>query len=82
MNWEKKQIGAGQFKTHCLRLIEEVAQTKQPIIVTKHGQPMAKLVPIEDETYSLFGCQANTINISGDIVESTGELWEVEEETV
>ncbi len=82
MNADKQQIGAGQFKTHCLRLIEEVAQTKKPIIVTKHGQPMAKLVPIENKTYSLFGCQANTIKISGDIVESTVESWEVEDTTV
>lgn len=49
-------IGAGEFKTHCLKLIDRVNQTKQPIIITKHGKPMAKLTPIEDETYTLFGC--------------------------
>lgn len=49
------RIGAGEFKTHCLKLIDCVNQTKQPITITKHGKPMAKLTPIEDETYSLFG---------------------------
>ena len=60
-------IGAGEFKTHCLKLIDKVNQTKQPITITKHGKPMAKLTPIEDETYSLFGCLENTVEIKGDI---------------
>jgi prevent-host-death family protein len=80
MNQEQQQkIGAGQFKTHCLKLIDEVAQTKRPIIVTKHGQPIAQLVPIEDKNYSLFGCQANTIAIAEAIIEGIGETWEVDE---
>ena len=73
-----KTIGAGEFKTHCLRLIDEVNQTKQPIIITKHGKPMAELVPIAEETYSLFGCLQNTAEITGDIVKGTGETWEVD----
>ncbi|MFM2313439.1 MAG: hypothetical protein RLZZ04_2715 [Cyanobacteriota bacterium] len=39
---------------------------------------MAKLTPIEDETYSLFGCLANTVEIKGDIVEGIDEVWSVE----
>ena len=78
MNQDTNQIGAGEFKTHCLKLIDQVNQTKQPITITKHGKPMAKLTPIEDETYSLFGCLQNTVEIEGDIVESTGEIWSVD----
>lgn len=69
------QIGAGEFKTHCLKLIDRVHQTKQPITITKHGKPMAKLTPVEDKTYSLFGCLTNTVEIKGDIVEGIGEVW-------
>ena len=69
------QIGAGEFKTHCLKLIDRVDRTKQPIIITKHGKPMAQLIPIEDESYSLFGRLANTVEIHEDIVEGTGEIW-------
>ena len=72
------RIGAGEFKTHCLKLIDRVNQTKQSITITKHGKPMAKLTPIEDETYSLFGCLENTVEIREDIVEGTGEVWEVD----
>lgn len=71
-------IGAGEFKTHCLKLIDRVNQTKQPIIITKHGKPMAKLTPIEDETYTLFGCLKNTVEITSDIIEGIGEIWEVD----
>ncbi len=78
MNQDTNQIGAGEFKTHCLKLIDRVNQTKQPIIITKHGKPMAKLTPIEDKTYSLFGCLQNTVEIEGDIVEGTGEIWSVD----
>ncbi|MGL5806687.1 MAG: type II toxin-antitoxin system Phd/YefM family antitoxin [Xenococcaceae cyanobacterium] len=78
MTTENDRIGAGEFKTHCLKMIDRVNQTKQPITITKHGKPMAKLIPIEDETYSLFGCLANTVEIKGDIVESIDEVWEVD----
>ncbi len=36
---------------------------------------MAELKPIADETYSLFGCLENTVKVTGDIVEGTGEVW-------
>ncbi len=61
MQSNEKIIGAGEFKTHCLRLIDEVNQTKKSIIITKHGKPMAELTPIENKTYSLFGCLENTV---------------------
>ena len=78
MTKDNNSIGAGEFKTHCLKLIDRVNQTKQPITITKHGKPMAKLTPIEDDTYSLFGCLENTVEITGNIIEDTGEVWEVD----
>lgn len=78
MTRDDNQIGAGEFKTHCLKLIDRVNQTKQLITITKHGKLMAKLTPIEDETYSLFGCLQDTVEIKEDIVEGIGEAWEVD----
>jgi len=40
-------VPAGEFKAHCLQLMDEVAATGQPIIITKRGKPVAKLVPLE-----------------------------------
>lgn len=43
-----RTIGAGEFKQGCLALLDEVAETHQPIVITKRGRPVARLVPIED----------------------------------
>jgi len=38
-------IAAGEFKAKCLKLLDQVAQTRQPLIITKHGKPVAQLTP-------------------------------------
>ena len=78
MKPKNRTLGAGEFKTHCLRLIDEVNQTKETIVITKHGKPMAQLKPVVEENYSLYGCMEGTIEIVGDIVEGTGEVWEAD----
>ncbi len=42
------QLPASQFKTRCLALLDEVERTRVPIVVTKRGRPVAKLVPLDD----------------------------------
>ena len=78
MTQDNERIGAGEFKTHCLKLIDRVNQTKKPITITKHGKPMAKLTPIEDKAYSLFGCLKNTVEIKENIVKGLGETWDAD----
>jgi prevent-host-death family protein len=39
------RIPVSQFKTHCLRLVEEVAQQHKEFVVTKRGKPVVRLVP-------------------------------------
>ena len=70
-------MSAGEFKTHFQKLMDWVNRTKQPITITKHGKPMAVPTQIEDKAYSLFGCLENTVEIKGDIIEGTGEVWEI-----
>lgn len=41
-----REITATQFKAHCLRLLDEVAETGEPLIVTKHGRPVARVEPL------------------------------------
>ncbi len=41
-------IPAGRFKNGCLAILDEVARTGKPVIVTKRGRPVAKIVPIEE----------------------------------
>jgi prevent-host-death family protein len=68
-------IPAAVFKAECLNLMDEVARTGQPIIITKHGKPVAQLAPIPAQRESLFGYMKDTLSIKGDIVAPIGEEW-------
>ncbi len=63
-----KKMPAGEFKTRCLRVMEEVKTYRTPVVITKKGQPVAKLVPVDDEAPDVFGCMAGTAEIAGDVV--------------
>lgn len=72
-------INAAEFKAKCLKLIDEVAATHEPLVITKRGKPLVKLVPIESETpTSLFGYMQGTGQILGDIVNVPHEPWAAE----
>jgi prevent-host-death family protein len=65
---DNKYVAATDFKANCLRLMDEVARQRRPIIITKRGKPVAKLVPVETEAIDLFGRMAGSIKICGDII--------------
>ena len=44
---KKRHVAAGQFKAQCLALLDEVASTGRPLVVTKRGRPVAEVVPVE-----------------------------------
>jgi prevent-host-death family protein len=71
-------IGAGEFKAKCLQLIDEVAARRQPLIITKRGRPLAKLVPI-DNPRSLFGAMAGSVTHEEDIVSPLDVHWDATE---
>jgi prevent-host-death family protein len=73
------RINAVQFRAKCLKLIDEVAATRKPIIITKRGKALVKLVPIQDEKLSpLFGYMKGTAQILGDIVNVPHDPWAAE----
>ena len=65
---DNRYVAATDFKANCLRLMDEVAQQRRPNIITKRGNPDAKLVPVEQEPIDLFGYMAGTAKICGDII--------------
>jgi len=72
-------INAAEFKAKCLKLIDEVAATHEPLIISKRGKPLVKLVPIEnDVSASMFGYMKGTVTIRGDIVAPLDEVWSAE----
>jgi prevent-host-death family protein len=72
-------IQAGEFKAKCLSLMDEVQEKHISITITKHGKPVAKLVPIEDTPVSSFGCLKESATITGDILSPISVQWEAEE---
>lgn len=71
-------VPAARFKAQCLSLIEQVRQSRRPIIVTRHGQPVAKVVPFQARRHSIVGYSQGTVKILGDIVAPTGVRWDVD----
>jgi prevent-host-death family protein len=71
------EIPAGQFKTHCLTVIDQVQQSGEPVVITKHGKPVAKLTPIPEQEDDIFGFMTGKGTIVGDVMNSTApEDWE------
>jgi len=73
-----KQMAAGTFKAQCLATMDQVLRTGEPVLITKHGKPVAKLVPAESQADDIFGYMAGRIKIIGDIVGASTPLkdWE------
>lgn len=71
------QISASKFKANCLELLDQVQATGEPITVTKHGKPVARLEPVEDAPLPIgFGCMKGTVTILGDIMEPIDVEWD------
>jgi prevent-host-death family protein len=67
---EKSQINtvaAGEFKAKCLKIMDRVSTSREPVVVTRKGKPLVKLVPIDDASPDVFGCLSDRIEIVGDI---------------
>jgi prevent-host-death family protein len=73
-----KTMPAGKFKTHCLAVIDEVNAKHETVVITKHGKPMAKLIPVQQEDDEIFDSMKDRIKILGDIVEPAIPLEEWE----
>ena len=71
-----RTIKASEFKAKCLKLMDEVAQSGEPLVVTKNGKPIAQLNPISRERRSIWGLHKGQIEILGDIIEPIDVEWE------
>ena len=64
-----KTIPAGEFKQTCLRLLDEVRETGQPIVITKGGDPVAQLALVAASTLGDWsGAMHSTGRVVGDLV--------------
>ncbi len=72
-----KPIKASEFKAKCLKLMDQVAETGETLVITKNGHPVAELRPITKRVDTLFGLHKGHIRIKGDIVSPLDVEWEV-----
>lgn len=55
-------VGAAEFKARCLELVDHVKEARAEYVVTRHGKPVARLVPVEAETpVSPLGSMRDTV---------------------
>ncbi len=76
-----KQMAAGEFKAHCLAVMDEVAATREPVVITKRGKPVAKVIPVEQKKpRKLMGSLVGVLlPARGDLTEPTVPLedWDM-----
>ncbi len=81
-----RTMAAGEFKAKCLAVMDEVAATGEPVLITKRGKPVVRVATLEEsgkregEEDSLFGFLRGmgTIAEGADLIASdfTVEDWE------
>ena len=71
-----RQMAAGEFKAHCLAVMDEVAKTREPVVITKRGKPVAKVMPVEQKKpRKLMGSLVGVLlPARGDLTEPTVPL--------
>ena len=74
----QRTIKASEFKSKCLKLMDEVAESGIEIVITKNGKPVAKLTALQERPKSLFGIDKGRLKITGDIISPIDVEWEAE----
>ncbi len=69
-------INASVFKAKCLKLMEEVNESGEEIVILKNGKPISKLVPYKSRPQSLFGLHEGNVRSRDDLIEPVDTPWE------
>jgi antitoxin (DNA-binding transcriptional repressor) of toxin-antitoxin stability system len=68
-------LNGSKFKEQCLSLLDRL--DPDGIVITKHGKPVARLIPIASGCADLIGSMKNKVKVKGDIF-FPGLKWDVE----
>ncbi len=71
-----KEISAAAFKAQCLTLMDDVRSTRRPLVITKRGKPVAKLVPIDEPKDDFIGRLKGEFQVVGDLESDPPDEWE------
>jgi prevent-host-death family protein len=71
-------MSAAEFKTKCLQIMDRVATTGEPVVVTKRGRPVAQLAPVTAKPRTLRGFLKGSVKTGPDVVRRVGVIWDAE----
>ena len=70
-----KTMAAGSFKVHCLAVMDEVEAKRQAVVITKHGKPVAKLVPADRPGDDIYHFLRGKGEVVGDVISPALDDW-------
>lgn len=70
-----RTMSAGEFKAKCLQVMEQVAATGEPVVVTKRGRPVAQLGPVSRRPKTLRGFLKGQVKSGKDIISPIDARW-------
>lgn len=70
-----KSMPAGLFKTHCLAVMDEVQTKRESVVITKHGRPVAKLVPVDKNADDIYNFLRGKGAVKGDVISPAIKDW-------
>ncbi|OGO59148.1 MAG: hypothetical protein A2V85_07240 [Chloroflexi bacterium RBG_16_72_14] len=75
----ERTIMASRFKAECLAILDQVERMRISVTVTKHGRPIARVVPLDvgDEGRPTMG-SVRLIAEEDEAYYGTGESWDAE----
>lgn len=65
---KRREMKASDLKAKCLKLMDEIAESGESVVITKNGKPVSRLVPYVEKPKTLFGIHRDSIEITGDVV--------------
>jgi prevent-host-death family protein len=70
-----RTLKASECKAKFLGVLDEVANTRERVVVTKNGKPVAEIVPFVEKPRTLRGVMKESITIFGDLDDPLGAGW-------
>jgi prevent-host-death family protein len=72
----ERQIPISELRDRLLSLVDQLP--REGVLITRHGRPIAKLIPLASPKADLIGSLPNIIVDPDDDLFSTGERWDAE----
>jgi prevent-host-death family protein len=73
-----RPIMASRFKAECLAILDQVDDMKVSYVITKHGRPVARVVPVDDDDRRPLMGSVTLVAEDDEAYYSTGERWDAE----